>query len=56
MYVKIKYQNKTIQQQDDSINQYTINYEAHLQPLTNAPANYQLPTLYGFRDIVWTKF
>ena len=29
---------------------------AHLQPLTNVPTKYQLPTPYGFRDIVWTRF
>ena len=27
----------------------------HLQPLSNVPTKYQLPTLYGFRDIVLTK-
>ena len=27
-----------------------------LQPLSNVPTNYQLPTLYSFRDIGWTKF
>ena len=29
---------------------------AHLQPLTNVPTKYQLPTLYGFRDIARTRF
>ena len=29
---------------------------AHLQHPTNVPTKYQLPTLYGFRDIAWTKF
>ena len=29
---------------------------AHLQPLTNVPAKYQLPTPYGFRDIARTRF
>ena len=29
---------------------------AHLQPLTNVPAKYQLPTPYGCRDITWTRF
>ena len=29
---------------------------AHLQPSTNDPTRYQLPTLYIFKDIVWTKF
>ena len=28
----------------------------HLQPLTNVPTKHQLPTPYGFRDIVWTRF
>ena len=27
---------------------------AHLQPLTNVPATYQLPTPYGCRDITQT--
>ena len=27
---------------------------AHLQPLTNVPTKYQLPTPYGFRDIART--
>ena len=26
-----------------------------LQPLTNIPTKYQLPTPYGFRDIAWTR-
>ena len=29
---------------------------AHLQPLTNVPINYQLPTPYGFPDIARTGF
>ena len=29
---------------------------AHLQPLTNVPAKYQLPTPYGCRDIDRTRF
>ena len=29
---------------------------AHLQPLTNVPTTYQLPTPYGFRDIARTRF
>ena len=29
---------------------------AHLQPLTNVPAKYQLSTPHGFRDIAWTRF
>ena len=29
---------------------------ARLQPLTNVPTKYQLPTPYGFRDIVRTRF
>ena len=29
---------------------------AHLQPLTNVPTKYQLPTPYGFRDIAQTRF
>ena len=29
---------------------------AHLQPLTNIPTKYQLPTPYGFRDIAQTRF
>ena len=29
---------------------------AHLQPLTNVPAKYQLPTPYGCRDIARTRF
>ena len=29
---------------------------AHLQPLCNIPTKYQLPTLYSFQDIAWTKF
>ena len=29
---------------------------AHLQPLTDVPAKYQLPTPYGFRDIARTRF
>ena len=28
---------------------------AHLQPLTNVPTKYQLPTPYGFRDITRTR-
>ena len=28
--------------------------DAHLQPLTNVPTKYQLPTPYGFRDIAQT--
>ena len=32
------------------------NYDGHLQPLSNVPTNYQIPTLYSFRDIAWTKF
>ena len=28
---------------------------AHLQPLTNVPTKYQLPTPYGFRDIARTR-
>ena len=32
------------------------NYDAHLQPPNNVPTNYQLPTIYGFRDIARTKF
>ena len=28
---------------------------AHLQPLSNVPTKYQLPTLYGFRDITCKK-
>ena len=29
---------------------------AQLQPLTNVPAKYQLPTPFGCRDIAWTNF
>ena len=29
---------------------------AHLQPLTNVPAKYQLPTPYGCRDIARKRF
>ena len=29
---------------------------AHLHPLTNVPAKYQLPTPYGCRDIARTRF
>ena len=29
---------------------------AHLHPLTNVPTKYQLPTPYGLRDIVQTRF
>ena len=29
---------------------------AHLQPLANVPAKYQLPTPYGCRDIARTRF
>ena len=29
---------------------------AHLHPLTNVPAKYQLPTPYGCRDITRTRF
>ena len=29
---------------------------AHLQPLTNVPTKYQLPTPYGFRDTARTRF
>ena len=29
---------------------------AHLQPLTNVPAKYQLPIPYGCRDIARTRF
>ena len=28
----------------------------NLQPLTNVPTKYQLPTPYGFRDIARTRF
>ena len=56
MYIKMKYKNKAIQWQDDSINQLAKNHDAHQQPLTNVPTNGQLPTLYGFRDNAFTKF
>ena len=29
---------------------------AHLQPPTNVPTKYELPTPYGFQDIAWTRF
>ena len=29
---------------------------AYLKPLSNAPTKYQLPTLYGLRDIAWITF
>ena len=29
---------------------------AHLQPPTNLPTTYQLPTPHAFRDIAWTRF
>ena len=29
---------------------------AHLQPLTNIPTKYQLPTPYSFQDIARTRF
>ena len=29
---------------------------AHLQPLTNVPTKYQLPTPYGFQNIARTRF
>ena len=29
---------------------------AHLQPLTNVPTKYQLPTSYSCRDIARTRF
>ena len=29
---------------------------AHLQPLSNVPPKYQLPTFYGFSDIAQTRF
>ena len=29
---------------------------AYLQPLSNVPTEYQLPTPYGFRDIAQTRF
>ena len=29
---------------------------AHLQPLTNVPTKYQLPTPYDFWDTVWANF
>ena len=29
---------------------------AHLHPLTNIPTKCQLPTPYGLRDTVWTRF
>ena len=29
---------------------------AHLQPPTNVPTKYQLPTPYGFRDIAQARF
>ena len=29
---------------------------AHLQPTTSVPTKYQPPTLYGFRNIAWTRF
>ena len=56
MYVKTKCYNKTIQWQDDSIDQQTKTYDAHLQPLTNVPTEYQLPTPYSFRDKAGTRF
>ena len=31
-------------------------YVAHLQPPTNVPTKYQLPTPYSFRDIARTRF
>ena len=31
-------------------------YVAHLQPLSNVPTKYQLPTLYGFQVIAWRRF
>ena len=33
------------------------NYDAaHLQPPTNVPTKHKLPTPYGFRDIIRTRF
>ena len=34
----------------------TTNDVTHLKPLSNAPAKYQLPTLYGFSDIAGQDF
>ena len=33
-----------------------IKVTAHLQPLTNVPTMYQLPTPHSFRDIARTRF
>ena len=30
--------------------------KAQLHPLTNVPTKYELPTPYGFRDMVLTRF
>ena len=38
---------------DKSRSQYDV---AHLQPVANVPAKYQLPTSYGCRDIARTIF
>ena len=52
-----------VSDQVNSINTASANMEhlnrppvAHLQPLTNVPAKYQLPTPYGCRDIARTRF
>ena len=30
--------------------------DAHLQPSTNVPTKYQLPTAYSFQDMAQTRF
>ena len=50
-----------VQEKSPSLNlEITLDLEdndvAHLNPLTNVPIKYQLPTPYGFKDIAWTRF
>ena len=40
----------------DKVKSRSYHGAAHLQPLTNVPTKHQPPTLYGFRDIAWTRF
>ena len=37
------------------VNSWSHHDIAHLHPLTNVPTKYQLPTLYGFRNIARTR-
>ena len=40
----------------DKVKSRSLHDAAHLQPLTNVPTKYQLPTPYGFRNIARTRF